>query len=350
MRDRAVVRRRVSTLLWLVFFVFIILLISTLTAATLWRFMTVIGIVPFSEYSPLAFTLLLSLIIGTILTLLTGNYILRPLQKLKEGTQEIANGNFDVQVNITGPQEMEELAASFNEMARELSSIETLRADFVSTISHEFKTPVASIQGFARNLLKYKLTEEKQREYLQIIFSESERLSRLSGNVLLLSNLESKGRVIERQEYSLDEQLRRAVLLLEPQLHKKRLTVDIHLVETIINADEEILNHLWLNLLGNAIKFSPVGGVICVTLDTDEGTASVAIADQGAGMTSEVKARIFEKFYQGDSSRATEGNGLGLSLVKRILELEDGKISIESTPNVGTCFTVTLQRIISTDV
>jgi len=335
-----------TTLLWLVIFVFVIMIASALTASTIWLVMSMIGIIPPFVVGNMAYTIvyvgLISLLVSSVITLIAGDYLLKPLRQLTEGTRQIANGNFDVRVKVKGPRELEDLAISFNEMAKGLSNVEALREDFVSTISHEFKTPVASIQGFAKNLIKYNLSEEQRNEYLQIIVSESERLSRLSGNVLLLSKLESTERIIERQEYAVDEQLRRAILLLEPQIQKKQLKVEIALDEVTIVADEEIMNHLWINLLSNAIKFSPNDSTVKIKLESVDNAAVISIADQGMGMSEEVKARVFEKFYQSDVSRTTEGNGLGLSLVKRILELENGRISIESALAEGTCFTVTL--------
>jgi signal transduction histidine kinase len=234
------------------------------------------------------------------------------------------------------------MARSFNEMAQELSSIETLRSDFISNISHEFKTPIVSIKGFAKRLKKGTLSEEQRNEYIDIIISESDRLTRLSSNVLLLSRLENTEKVMEKALYPLDEQIRRAILLLEPQLQKKRLEVDAKIESVQIFAGEEVLSHLWINLLGNAIKFSPDGGTVGISLTQNGSEAVVTVSDTGAGMDEEMQRHIFDKFYQGDTSRATEGNGLGLSLVKRILELENGRISVDSEPGKGTRFIVSL--------
>jgi signal transduction histidine kinase len=288
------------------------------------------------------FVLFVSLFIGTALTTIGGKYFLRPLRRLTDATKEIAAQNFNVSVDAKGPRELKALAENFNEMAKELAKVEILREDFISNISHELTTPLASIQGFAKRLIKSNLTDAQRFEYLSIIISESERLSKLSSNVLLLSNLESTENNTEQAEYALDEQLRRAVLLLEPQFQRKRLETTIDLEPVRIIANEEMLNHLWINLLGNAIKFSHEGGAVEVTLKKNAGNAIVSVSDQGVGMETLVKRRIFEKFYQGDRSRKTEGNGLGLSLVKKILELENGEITVDSEPGKGTCFTVRL--------
>lgn len=346
-KPQSKVKQKLSTLLWLVLFVFIILLVSIVVSWFFWYFMMTMGVL-----SPLTmerslhafmFILLVSLVVGTVMATIGGDYLLRPLRRLTQGTKEIANGNFDVRVDEKGPLELVRLATSFNDMAKELSSIETLRSDFVSNISHEYKTPIAAIHGFAKRLMKNNLTDEQRYEYISIIVSESERLSRLSSNVLLLSNLETTSRDTEQVKYSLDEQLRRIVLLFEPQLDKKQLEVEINLDKVCITAGEEILHHLWINLLGNAIKFSHIGGKIGVTLNVVNDIAVISIFDNGIGMNDEVKKRIFEKFYQGDRSRNTEGNGLGLALAKRILELENGHITVESKLGKGTCFAVSLR-------
>ena len=289
------------------------------------------------------FLLLVSLFTGTVLTLFIGERLLRPFRHLTQATDEIASGNFDVRLEGSGRvREVVQLNRSFNEMARELGSIESLRADFINSISHEFRTPIASISGFAKRLKRDSITEEQRNEYLDIIISECERLTKLSGNILLLSSLENTERVTERAKYSLDEQLRRALLLFEPLFQKKGLEVAVSLKAVNIFANEEMLHHLWINLLSNAVKFTPDGGKVEVTLASDYQRAVVSISDTGIGMDEGVKRHIFDKLYQNDKSRATEGNGLGLSLVQRILELENGSIEVESELGKGSSFTVSL--------
>jgi len=338
--------KRISTLLSLVLFVFVTLLISILISGLIWRIFTETGILPpvigrGPTYAFL-FLLLVSLLVGAIFTVVGGDYLLRPLRRLTMATKEIAAGNFNVRVDVKGSKELEHLAESFNEMAKELGSIEALRSDFVSNISHEYKTPVASIKGFAKRLRKDNLTDEQRMEYIEIIISESERLSRLSSNVLLLSNLDNSERAAEKTVYSLDEQLRKLVVLLEPQLQKKQLNIDVELETVKIIANEEMLQHLWLNLLGNAIKFSYKGGTIEISLKAQEKSAVISVVDHGVGIDDNVKKHMFEKFYQSDRSRATEGNGLGLSLVKKIVDIENGQITVDSKTGKGTCFTISL--------
>ena len=340
-------KKRVSSLLVFVVFVVIILLLSIVIASAAWQIVGNFDFMqPFGEeqnaINSLLFILLLSMLVGTSLSIIGGKFFLRPLRRMTDATKEIANGNFNVYVDVKGTKELERLAISFNEMAKELSNIETLRSDFVSNISHEFKTPLASIKGFVKFMAKTDLSDEQRTEYQRIVITEIERLSRLSSNVLLLTKLESTENDTEQTLYALDEQVRRSVILFEDQLQKKQLKTEIELDDAIISANEEMLHHLWINLLSNAVKYSPEGATIEVRLKAEPDNVIVSISDQGEGMDEEVKRRLFEKFYQGDRSRATEGNGLGLSLVKRILELVNGSIEVVSEPGKGACFTVTL--------
>ncbi|MCL1914552.1 MAG: HAMP domain-containing histidine kinase [Eubacteriaceae bacterium] len=289
-----------------------------------------------------SYLLLASLLVGTSITILAGKRFLRPIRILTDGTKEIAQGNFGVRVEAKGFYEIELLAQSFNEMAKELSSIETLRSDFVSNISHEFKTPIASIRGFARRLKKGALPPEKQEEYLDIIIWESDRLTRLSSNILLMTRLESSERIYEQVRFSLDEQIRRSIIIMEPQLVAKNMEVVANLDAVALYSNEEMLSHLWLNLIGNAVKFSHDGSTVTVDLFIEDKAAVVSIADTGEGMDEKTMGLIFDKFFQGDQSRGIEGNGLGLALVKRILELEKGTIHVESELGKGSRFVVRL--------
>jgi len=340
-------KKKLTLLVLLVAMIFSILLVSVIISGCVVIFLLDLNIIHIAQHESRLFIvvfymLLVSLLTGTVLAGVAGKHYLRQIHELAELTKEVAAGNFNVRMTPGYTREVDLIVSSFNEMVKELANIETLRSDFVSNISHEFKTPVASIRGFARRLKKASLTDEQRAEYLDIIVSESERLTGLSSNVLLLSRLESTEKVAEETEYALDEQLRRTVLLLEPQLQRKAVEVDVMLEEARIFANEEILNHVWINLIENAIKFSHDGGTVTISLSVSDGDAVVAIADNGIGMDDDVMKRIFDKFYQGDRSRATEGNGLGLSLVKKILELEHGSITVDSEPGKGACFTVSM--------
>lgn len=335
---------KLTTLLFLVLFVFVILLVSVAISAGLVYLLINAGILPplMEKRFPvvLVFLLLVSLFLGTLLTVIAGGHFLHPLHDLVTATKEVADGNFDFKVAVRGSSEISRLAVSFNEMTAELAGMEKFHSDFIRNISHEFKTPIVSIRGFARRLKKASLTGAQREEYLDIIIAETERLTKMSSNIMLLSNLENTEELLEKTSYFLDEQIRAAILLLEPQLEKKHQDIEIDLKPVQITANEEMLSHVWINLLGNAVKFSPEGSAIRVSLKSDGNYARVSISDTGIGMDAEVKKHIFDKFYQADDSRVTEGSGLGLSLVKRILQLCGGKITVESAPGEGSCFTV----------
>ncbi len=280
--------------------------------------------------------------ISALLMMMMAKRIVKPVLRVTEATREISSGNFDVQVDYESDDEIGQLANHFNIMARELKHIDTLRKDFISNVSHEFKTPIASIQGFSKLLQQDNLTEEERRDYLNIIDKESSRLSHLSTNMIRLSKLESQEIVHRNESFSLDEQLRKCILLLEPEWEKKQIRWDIDLDRAMVAGDEELLQQVWINLLNNAIKFSVSEEVIAVTLvHTSEGV-SVVITDNGIGIREDIQAHIFEKFYQGDTSHASEGSGLGLTLVKRILDLHQGIIQVNSSPGKGTTIRVVL--------
>ena len=344
-------RFKMSLLAGLVMFVFTIMFFTTLFVGSMFIFLYRIGFIPIAGATPFHYIVMILLIfsiaISTALTAIFGSRPLRPFHKMIEATRKIAIGNFNVQVPVRGPEELRNLAQSFNTMANELKSIETMRSDFVSNVSHEFRTPVSTINGFAKLLKKNTLPDEKRKEYLDIIIKESERLSKLSGNVLLLSKLENLNRVEEKTVYYLDEQLRQAVLILQPEWQRKKISFQINLPSIRFTGNEELIQQIWLNLIGNAIKFSKENGKINIQL-TETKTQSghpavlVIIIDKGIGMSDEVVKRLFDKFYQGDSSHAVEGNGLGLSLVKRIVELSNGSIHVTSSPGSGSTFYIEL--------
>ena len=201
---------------------------------------------------------------------------------------------------------------------------------------------IVSIRGFAKQLERNDLTDDQRREYLDIIVSESDRLANMASNVLLLSRLENQNIVTDRAVFRLDEQIRRCILLLEKQWTEKDLELDVDLEELSYNGNEEMMNHIWVNLMSNAIKFSPRGGPLRVSLKREGGAAVARVRDRGTGMDAQTRARVFEKFYQGDSAHTTEGNGLGLSLVRRIVDLCGGTIEVNSAPGEGSEFTVRL--------
>lgn len=282
-----------------------------------------------------------------IFSIVLNRNILKPLNELTRATKEIAAGNFNIKVDtvlnpLNKSSELGTLVDGFNNMASELKSTEMFRNDFIHNFSHEFKTPIISIRGFARQLYQGNLTPEQEREFAKIIMDESEQLANMSSNVLLLTKLENQEIVTDKTTFSLDEQLRNCLILFEEQWSEKNLNLDLDLEEITIYQNAEILAHVWKNLISNAIKFSKPKGFLNIKCKKTVDHIHISIEDTGSGMTEETMAQIFDKFYQGDTSHATPGNGLGLPLTKRIVEMVGGKIFVKSTYGKGTTFTVHL--------
>lgn len=287
-------------------------------------------------------SLLSYIAIGSFLVILLAKSVVRPILKLTSASQEVAKGNFDVQIYSKGNDEIAQMIQNFNIMTEELKSIEYLRKDFINSVSHEFKTPIASIQGFAKLLQNDNLPEDERREYTQIIIEETSRLSKLSSNILNLSKLENQEIVGKKIVFSLDEQIRRTILLLEPEWDKKNIEFEIDLEDIKYVGDEELLQQVWINILSNSIEFSPEAASIGLKLYQRGSIVKIEISDKGIGMDKETQERIFEKFYQGDKAHSLGGNGLGLSIAKRIIDICEGKIYVESIKDEGTTFTVEL--------
>lgn len=258
----------------------------------------------------------------------------------------MANGDFTVRVNHAEhgyvPREMVEFEQSFNKAAEELGGTEILRKDFINNFSHEFKTPIVSISGFADLLLEEQLPPEDQKEYLTIIRDESRRLADLATNILTLNRVESQTILTDKAAFPLDEQLRQSVLVTQQKWRQKELDFDADLAPAEYTGSEGLLKEVWLNLLDNAAKFSPEGGTVAVNLRKEKSALMISVTDQGEGMRADTQAHIFEQFYQGDTSHTTQGNGLGLAMVKKVLELHGGSIQVNSALGQGSCFTVTL--------
>ena len=335
-------RRRDSVYMTLMVFLIGVIITSGLLTAAAYALLLVVGLLV-NPYARLLTIPMLMVFFITTLAASMGRSKLKPINDLVQAMHNVSQGDFSVRVDdegVTG--DMGRLVSSFNDMASELGGLELFRKDFINNFSHEFKTPIVSIRGFAKQLERDDLTDAQRREYLGIIVSESDRLANMSGNVLLLSKLENQTIVTDQTTYRLDEQLRKCILLLEKQWSQKDLELDLELDELPFYGNEEMLQHVWVNLLGNAIKFSPAGGTLRVTLHREGGDAVAAVRDAGPGMDEATRRRIFEKFYQGDTAHAAEGNGLGLSLVKRIVDLCQGSVEVDSAPGEGSTFTVRL--------
>lgn len=289
-------------------------------------------------------SLIISTVIATIISGIASKRILRPIRTLSKATEEVAKGNFSVKIGIPKDYEFALLAKNFNKMVHELSSIETLRNDFVSNVSHEIKTPIASIQGFAKLIQDKNLDDDERSEFTDIIISESSRLSKLTSNILKLSKLENQEVITGKAEFALDEQIRCAILIMEPEWSEKGIDLDIDLDKVSIIGNEDLLQQVWLNIIGNAIKFTEKGGTIGIKLMDLKDKIVIKVSDNGVGMNEETQRHIFDKFYQGDKSHLSKGNGLGLSLVKRIIELCDGEIKVRSKLYYGTTFTIGLPK------
>lgn len=292
-----------------------------------------------------------SIILGVLMSFIIGNTFLKPLSELVKATRRVKNGDYDVKLEMGWVErhtvrELSDLISDFNAMTEQLRSTELFRNDFISNFSHEFKTPLVSIRGFARQLYEGGLTPEQQKEFSKIILDETEFLSKLSQNTLLISNLENRDIITEKKTFSLDEQIRGCMIILEPQWSEKNIEIDMEeLEETKFHWNDQLLAHIWSNLFDNAIKFTPKDGVIKVTCKHRNGEIIVTVRDSGCGIPEEALPHIFDKFYQADKSHATKGNGLGLPLVKKITELCGGEITVRSTPGNGTEFTVILNEM-----
>ena len=285
-----------------------------------------------------------STIIGMIVAFFAIKAVFKPIQEMIEATEKITEGDFDVEVHETfdARSDFGVLQRSFNNMAKGLNGIELFHKDFINNFSHEFKTPIVSIQGFARQLQVGGLTPEEESEYIAIIAKESDRLAKMSSNILLLSKLESQEFVAEQKEFSLDEQIRTCLLILEKQWSEKNIELNLDLSPVTYRFNEDLLSHVWINLLGNAIKFTSPNGSVSCKLRKEAEKVVVSISDTGKGMTEDEMSHIFESFYQADKSHGSEGNGIGLAIVSRIIKLCSGDITVESQPQKGSTFTVSL--------
>ncbi|KQO01169.1 HAMP domain-containing sensor histidine kinase [Paenibacillus sp. Leaf72] len=288
--------------------------------------------------------LILVLLVGTLLVIVTSRYMVRPLKHLTLATRKMAKGDFSIRLATKRKDEIGELTASFNQMAQELDSLERVRRQFVSDVSHEIQSPLTSIKGFTMALKQKKMDEESRLRLLTIIEEESDRLSRLTQDLLKLSALEQDQIQPNMSQYRLDEQLKDVMIASEPLWFYKNIQLDLDLEPVTISADEDKLSQLWTNLLSNAIKFTGAGGVIAINLSVSQHSVTVSVADSGVGIPEEELHHIFKPFYKIDQARerAVGGNGIGLSIVKRIVELHAGEIRVESTVGKGTTMTVVL--------
>ncbi len=291
---------------------------------------------------------IISLVIGTFFAFIFSDKPLKPLLEIMKATDRIAEGDYSARIQLKGPHELKQLSDSFNHMAEELGSVELLRTDFVNNFSHEFKTPIVSIRGFARILKRNDLTEETRREYLDTIISESERLAELADQVLSLSKLENQSILTDKRTYNVSEQIRLVIAMIYSKWSDRDIEIDFDRGEILFTANEELMKQVFINLLDNAVKFSPDGSIIKVLIMEKVNSLIFVIKDQGSGMSEENVSRIFDKFYQGDSSHAGSGNGLGMTIVGKIIALHGGTIRIDTAPGKGTTFEIEVPKTPST--
>ncbi len=287
----------------------------------------------------------IALVIGLLVTTLLAKTFFDPIKKLGIAMEKVAKGDFSVRMPLKGnSKEIQEIYSGFNLMTRELGNTEILKTDFVSNVSHEFKTPINAIEGYATLLQGYEGLDDQEREYVEKIVFNTQRLSALTASILLLSKIENQSIPTNQTSFPLDEQIRQSLVALENAWETKNIELDVELDAVSYYGSESLMHHVWDNLISNAVKFSPQGGKITVRLRETRQGIGFFVEDEGPGISPEAKRHIFDKFYQGDSSHKQEGNGLGLALVKKILSLEGGEISVENGNHTGCRFTVILNR------
>lgn len=292
--------------------------------------------------------LFLSLVLCIFDTVRRKALVERPVKKILNATEKITEGDFSVRIKNSSfytQNEFDVIIRNLNKMAEELSGIETLRTDFISNVSHELKTPLAAMQNYATLLKAPDLSEDKRLEYADAIMTSTKKLSDLISNILRLNKLENQQIFPNFKEYNLGEQLCECLLTFENVWEEKNIEIETNIADDVtVTSDPELLAFVWNNLLSNAFKFTQEGGTVSVTLTAGDGNATVILKDTGCGMTQETGKHIFDKFYQGETSHSTQGNGLGLALVKRVIDIVKAQISVQSELNVGSVFTVTMRR------
>lgn len=295
--------------------------------------------------SPFTYFFFCSVFVAAGLAVLINSFFLKPIEKLSDSMKKVSGGDFSIRLKEDSKiKEIGELNRSFNAMTDDLGATEVLQSDFVSNVSHEIKTPLNAIEGYATLLQDPDSTEEERKRYTEKILFNTRRLTELVGNVLIISKLESGAVDICKESFRLDEQVRQSIMLLEPKWVEKEVEFDIELDEIVYDGDKNLLLHVWNNIIGNAIKFSPMGGLITIRLTHSAENIVFSVDDCGSGIGECAQKHIFDKFYQADSSHKQEGNGLGLSLVKRIVDMFGGSVTAENLPEAGCRFKVVLKN------
>ena len=289
--------------------------------------------------------IVISLLVGIFATFLLSRAFFKPIKELRKAIEQVADGDFSIRIETKSTaKEIKEIFSGFNLMTHELSSTEILQSDFVSNVSHEFKTPISAIEGYSMLLQNGDNLTDEQLLYVEKIVFNTKRLSSLVGSILLLSKLDNQSIHQKETEFSIDEEIRQAIVELEDLWDKKEIEFEAELDPVSFYGHEALMRHVFSNLISNAIKFSPNGGQIFLSLTQNDGYVIFSVSDQGCGLSEDAKKHVFDKFYQGDTSHKEDGNGLGLALAKKIVTLEGGTITADNTSEGGAIFTVTLPR------
>ncbi|MBP3568834.1 MAG: HAMP domain-containing histidine kinase [Lachnospiraceae bacterium] len=330
---------------------FSILAVFVVYLLLVFAILTVLGLlgVSVSELSSpwilLAFLMLLCFFMSTVASYYLMGKVFTPLEQISKASRQVAAGDFTPEISYHGEfEELENTFQNFNRMVKELNSVEIMRNDFIADVSHEFKTPLSAISGYATLLQDSELTEEERNDYIRKIFFNIEKLNDLTENILRLSKMEHQQFLEQPVRFRLDEQIREAIVLLEPKWSAKNMNLDLELPEVVFTGHSSLLFQVWTNLIGNAVKYTDEGGTVSVTLKETREYVSVEVRDTGIGMSEETKRHIFDKFYQGDTSRKSQGNGLGLAICMEIIKKCGGEITVDSILGIGSMFLVKLNK------
>ena len=345
MRKRKMSQKKQISILFILGVAMILLIAIFLVAVLQYIFVEVELFAEFSlESSPFGWVMMfatISIILGLGLTFIFKRMILRPFYTLLDGLEKLSEGKFSTRIDSVKVAGISGISENFNALAEELESTEILRSDFINDFSHEFKTPIVSISSLITLMKRGDLSAEKQKQYLLIIDEEISRLSEMTTNILNLTRIENQGILTGQTPFNISEQIRKCVLLLEKKWAKKDLQLDVDFDEYVVTANEDMFKQVWFNLLDNAIKFANVGGILRIGIEKLDGRIAVAISNEGQEISKEEQEKIFQKFYQSRSSDVKRGNGIGLSIVKHIVDLHKGSISVNCQDGFTT-FTIEL--------
>ncbi len=337
------IKWRPSVKLYFVLYTFVFLCVVSGVSAIVTELIQLLTRKYSFELPSVVWMLIISIPLGTALNTLTSRFFTTPITRLNRAMRTVAKGDFTVQLTDPGfISEMRESYENFNVMTRALGTTETLQTDFISNVSHEFKTPINAIEGYAMLLQDDTQSNEEKQQCVDKILLNTRRLSELVSNILLLSKVDNQGIQAAGKPYRLDEQLRQAVMMLEHKWTEKNIELDVDLDPAVYVGNESMMMHVWTNLIDNAIKFDPYGGQLMLRLHKANHQLIVTVQDNGPGIPADKQAQVFDRFYQADGSHRGEGNGLGLALVKTILTNCGGEITLSSYENTGCRFTVTL--------